>query len=115
MRMTKAIEGDEVLYFGYGSNLDEQDWRQYWNKKDRSVAFPEPVGPAWLPDHELAFDYHSKSRGGGALNVRPRVGQVVEGYLFRLSVEEWRALDEKEGAPYCYEKFDATALLSDGR
>lgn len=103
----------EVLYFGYGSNLDEHDWNRYWAALGRRAPILEPVGPAVLPDHELAFDYYSGSRGGGALNVRRRVGQTVEGYLFRVSDAGWRGLDRKEGAAAgCYEPFETAALCS---
>lgn len=115
MDMTNALMDSESLYFGYGSNLDEQDWAAFCRRRGFDPACLTPVGPAWLPDHELVFDYYSPSRGGGALNIRPRVGQVVEGYLFRVTGEGWRALDRKEGAPGYYERFPTVALLPDGR
>jgi gamma-glutamylcyclotransferase (GGCT)/AIG2-like uncharacterized protein YtfP len=64
----------------------------------------------------MVFDYYSDSRGGGALNLRPRLGQVVDGYLFRVTAEGWRALDRKEGVKAgCYEPFDTVVILPDGR
>jgi len=110
---TQASESVDIYHFGYGSNLDLQDWTRYWDALGRRAPVLEPVGPAVLPDHELAFDYFSRSRGGGALNIRPRVGQVVEGYLFRVTEAGWRGLDLKEGvAAGCYERFETLALCS---
>ncbi|MCP4887942.1 MAG: hypothetical protein GY904_15160 [Planctomycetaceae bacterium] len=43
-----------------------------------------PRGTALLPDYRLAFSHKSVSRGGGALNVEPYVGGVVEGVLFEV-------------------------------
>ena len=115
MNAINKMSDEGLLYFGYGSNLDEQDWARFCQARGFDGTCLEPVGPAVLPDQELVFDYFSPSRGGGALNLQSRVGQVVEGYLFRLSKAGWRALDRKEGVPSYYERMRAAALLPDGR
>jgi gamma-glutamylcyclotransferase (GGCT)/AIG2-like uncharacterized protein YtfP len=115
MTTFNASGGPQILHFGYGSNLDLQDWTAFCRANGFDPECLEPVGRAALPDHELVFDYYSPSRGGGALNVRPKVGQVVDGYLFRVAAEGWRALDRKEGVKAgCYERFETVALLPDG-
>ena len=41
-----------MMYFAYGSNLDDEDWGRFCKKNDLSVDGIVPVGPAILPDHE---------------------------------------------------------------
>ena len=75
-----------------------------------------PIGPALLPDAELAFNYRSESRNGGALNLLPRRGQVVHGVLFEASDEAWRLLDIKEGvAAGHYARSERIAIVRGGR
>lgn len=98
-----------MLYAAYGSNLNADDLAQ------RSHLTLEPVGPAYLPDREVAFSHHSTTRGGGALDLRPRVGQLTPVMLFRMNEAERDALDTKEGHPNHYRRVDTVALTDDGR
>jgi gamma-glutamylcyclotransferase (GGCT)/AIG2-like uncharacterized protein YtfP len=103
-----------VLYFAYGSNLDEENWALWCEKKGYDSASIEALGPAWLPDHELVFRYQSRLRKGGALDVHPRHGTAIPGALFR--VHDWEGLDAKEGVSGgYYRRVSVTALTDDGR
>jgi len=103
-----------MLYFAYGSNLDEENWRLWCATKGYDPASIEPLGPAWLPDHELVFHYQSRLRKGGALDVRSRHGTSVPGALFR--VRDWQGLDAKEGVSGgYYQRLEVTVLTDDGR
>jgi gamma-glutamylcyclotransferase (GGCT)/AIG2-like uncharacterized protein YtfP len=103
-----------VLYFAYGSNLDEENWALWCDKKGYDRASIEPLGAAWLPDHELVFHYQSRLRRGGALDVRQRHGTAIPGALFR--VHDWEGLDAKEGVSGgYYRRLAVTALTDDGR
>jgi gamma-glutamylcyclotransferase (GGCT)/AIG2-like uncharacterized protein YtfP len=103
-----------VLYFAYGSNLDEENWSLWCDQRGYDAASIEPLGPAWLPDHELVFRYKSRLRNGGALDVRPRHGTAIPGALFR--VHDWEGLDAKEGVSGSYyRRISVTALTDDGR
>jgi len=105
------------LYFAYGSNLNAEDWRDWCVSRSRTAYRPDdirPVGVAWLPDFELAFDLHSRTRGGGVLNLRPRVGQRVAGMLFEVQGQGWKALDSKEGVPHVYERFETEVIVPGG-
>lgn len=99
-----------MLYFAYGSNLDDPD--------RRARTTPDPltrvVGPAWLPDHALAFGYASMSRGGGVLDVRPHVGSLVPGVLYEIRNGGLKTLDHKEGHPSCYRRRNVVVLTEDG-
>lgn len=98
------------LYFAYGSNLNLVDWQQWCDERGFADATLHPVGIAMMPDYELHFSRYSKRRGGGALNIRPSIGRVVEGVLFKADDITWQALDRKEGAPSVYEATDVTVL-----
>jgi gamma-glutamylcyclotransferase (GGCT)/AIG2-like uncharacterized protein YtfP len=74
-----------------------------------------PGVPAFLPDHEIVFDYLSSSRKGGVLDLRPSVGKVVPGALFEATEEDLRTLDLKEGVPLIYRQVEKRVLLADGR
>ncbi len=102
-----------MLYFAYGSNLDAESWRLWCKAKGHDPASIEPLGPAWLPDHELVFRYESTLRKSGALDVRPRHGTSIQGALFR--VHDWAPLDTKEGVSGgYYQRMAVTALTDDG-
>ena len=104
-----------TLYFGYGSNLDAEDWGGFCARLGFTGAALAPLGTALLLDVELAFDRHAASRRGGALNLRARAGQAVEGVVFRANDTALLALDLKEGAPAAYGRVQRHAILPDGR
>lgn len=103
-----------TLYFAYGSNLDTRDRRAWFSKEDLRDPLHTPLGLAYLPDFELVFHYHSTSRRGGALDVRPRLGQATQGMLFEVDEQDLSALDRKEGAPGSYRRHEVTVLGVDG-
>jgi|688.fasta_scaffold12395_5 gamma-glutamylcyclotransferase (GGCT)/AIG2-like uncharacterized protein YtfP len=97
-------------YFAYGSNLNEEDFRQWCERHRYNDIQLDYVAHAELPDHELAFACESHSRGGGVLDVRPRLGQCVAGVIFQVNEEALAALDAKEGVPTCYERKYVTVI-----
>jgi len=103
-----------VLYFGYGSNLCERDWREWCSRTGRDGSGLSFVKRAWLPGHELAFTYDSSARSGGVLDVIERFGQAAPGALFEVSEGSKAALDAKEGAPNIYEAKEVTVLDEEG-
>jgi gamma-glutamylcyclotransferase (GGCT)/AIG2-like uncharacterized protein YtfP len=103
-----------VLYFAYGSNLDSDNWAHWCDNEGYDRASIEPIGPAWLPDHEVVFHYQSRLRKGGAVDIRPRRGTAIPGALFR--VHDWEGLDAKEGVSRGYlRRISIAALTDDGR
>jgi gamma-glutamylcyclotransferase (GGCT)/AIG2-like uncharacterized protein YtfP len=102
-------------YFAYGSNLDQED-RERWCLDHKIEDFIESaIEPVYLPDHELVFHYRSSSRGGGALDVKGRRGQLVAGILFKIRAGGWDWLDQKEGQGTAYRRKSCTVLTRDGR
>lgn len=108
----------DVLYFGYGSNLDLDELDGFCREQGLPLGLFEPIGLAALPDRELAFSRRSSPKrwNGGVLDVRSRRGQLARGMLFRVRDEAgWEALDRKEGVRAgAYERLETVALRSDG-
>lgn len=104
-----------MLYFAYGSNLDTRD-RQSWCARNGVDDFlPEASGVGYLPDMEPVFHYRSSVRGGGALDVRGRRGQLTPGGLFEVDARAWELLDRKERAPDYYRRRPVQVLTDCGK
>ena len=97
-------------YFGYGSNLDRQDWERFCDRHGLPAGALQAIGPAWLPDHELVFHYFSTGRGGGALDIRPAIGRAVSGWLYAPTAPGWAALDKKENVGTAYGRIGCTVI-----
>lgn len=108
-----------TLYFGYGSNLDWEDWTKWCQKKGHNPSGLKEIGPAWLDGYYLCFDYYSRGREGGAANLRPLAsGRIATpGALFEISPEALAALDQKEGHPLAkyYQREIVTVHTEDGK
>jgi hypothetical protein len=85
----------KIAYFSYGSNTNESDFYEV-----TQMEMPKPICHAILPDRELAFTYQSQSRGGGVLDVRPRIGATVIGAVSMIDRELFEVIRRKEGSPY---------------
>ena len=102
------------FYFAYGSNLDSADLGQRCSKERWMFPLGRSVSRGRAIDVELCFDYMSKSRKGGVLNLRDRLGQVVDGQLFEVAEGGWDVLDKKEGAPTSYERVPVPVCCDNG-
>lgn len=93
------------LYFGYGSNLERDDFERWCERKEFGDGhLDDVVGVAALNDWALVFGRFSRGRNGGVLDVWPRLGYAVPGVLFEVDEEGFEALDAKEGAPAVYRR-----------
>ena len=100
--------------FAYGSNTDEQDWRDWCARHGHDPTAIRPISPGLLPDARLAFDFFGRGRGGGVLNFQSRLGGFIEGVVLEVSEAGWQALDQKEGAPRAYQRRTRHIILPDG-
>jgi hypothetical protein len=108
-------EETRTLYFGYGSNLDRNDWLEWCEEKGVNPSGIEEITPCWLPDYRLKFHYRSSRRRGGAADVVPAgCGHAVPGVLFALSDGALANMDRKEGHPNYYERCNVNVLLPNG-
>ena len=89
---------EEVLYFGYGSNLDVSDWKSWCERKHLPYDGLVEISPCWLPNYTMKFHYFSSSRDGGAADiVENGRGHAVPGVLFSMDQDALAAMDQKEG------------------
>ena len=108
-----------MLYFGYGSNLDNEDWTKWCHRRGRNPDGLKELGPAWIDGYYLTFDYYSGSRECGAANLKWLAPgrAVTPGALFEIDKETLDALDQKEGHPNpkYYQRKIVTAYTADGK
>jgi len=105
-----------VLYFAYGSNMDQEDLNEYCRKKGRPLIDLKSKFPkvCVLRDFRLDFNYYSPSRGGGTANIERAPGEHVEGVLFDINDVDKQTIDEKEGAPNYYREILVSVISRDG-
>ena len=117
--MKEISKKNPTLYFGYGSNLDKDDWTKWCEERGKDPSGLKELGPAWLDEYQLVFDYYSSSRRCGAANlVRVASGMAVTpGALFEVDEYTLKLLDRKEGVkiPGCYNREIVTVYTSDGQ
>ena len=117
--MEETTDNAPMLYFGYGSNLDKEDWTKWCEDRGKDPSGLKELGPAWLDEYKLVFDYYSKSRKCGAANlVRVASGMAATpGALFEIDEYTLKLLDRKEGVkiPGCYQREHITVFTADGR
>jgi gamma-glutamylcyclotransferase (GGCT)/AIG2-like uncharacterized protein YtfP len=97
-----------LLYFAYGSNLDEGQMRA---RCPRAKA----LGRAALPNHALTFGGFSHKWRGAVASIRRAPGEQVHGVLYRLPSEELAALDRFEGHPHSYVRESRFVITKDSR
>ena len=93
----------QVLYFAYGSNLDDEHMRS-------RCASAQPVARAVLPNYALAFGGFSHRWDGAVASVVRARGARVEGLLYRLDDADLRSLDRfiyRDGAGVALAAFPA--------
>ena len=94
-----------MMYFGYGSNLDWNDWKGFCERNGRSPDGFTEIEPAWVLGHNLKFHYHSSGRNGGAADIVPlNYCHATPGALFKLDEETWQTMNMKEGTKGGYYK-----------
>ena len=107
--------GEPTFYFGYGSNLDAEDWAAWCRARGADPTAMVEVCSAWLLDHSMRFHYRSKGRGGGAADVvQDARGTAVPGALFTLSEEGWNLMNRKEGHPNVYHQTPVQVITAQG-
>ena len=97
-----------VLYFAYGSNLDEAQMRARCPSARRAAR-------ALLPGHALAFGGFSHRWGGAVASVVRARGREVSGLLYAIAREEVALLDRFEGSPHAYQRIVRVVVDERGR
>ena len=87
-----------MMYVGYGSNLDPQDWSDYCARHGADPADLRPVTPVLLLDHRLTFNHLSGRWEGGAANVTLSPGDVVPCMAFEVDHPRiWTCWTQRRG------------------
>jgi hypothetical protein len=104
-----------VSYFAYGSNLNQEDLNKWCRQRNRPLIDLKSKSPRTciLRDYRLDFNYYSPSRGGGAANIEPSLGEHVEGVLFEMTSADMHTVNVKEGAPNFYREIHVSVTLKD--
>lgn len=104
--------------FAYGSNMHLPDLQRWLREQGYDHPGPSRVEVASVQGFDLAWNYRSASRGGGAANAVPRAGRELRGLALEVDEALLLALDAKEGHPMRYDRGEAPAcaeLVSTGR
>ena len=86
-----------VLYFAYGSNLDEAQMAE-------RCPSARARGRATLRHHVLVFGGFSQRWGGAVASIKRERGAHVDGLLYRISRRDLSGLDRSEGHPFVYRR-----------
>ena len=86
-----------IKYFAYGSNMDEDDLKEWCCKKHHKIPDFQNIRPAKLNGYKLSFNYFSKCRGGGAANIMLSSNNCVYGLLTEITDDDLNTIRKKEG------------------
>jgi hypothetical protein len=102
--------------FAYGSNMDVDGLRSWLKDNGHIDARVDRWERATLAGHCLVWNYYSRTRRGGAANVKQCEGASLPGVALQLNSAGLAAVDRKEGHPKFYSRGEApvTVQLSDG-
>ena len=104
------------IYFGYGSNLDFDDWSNWCSRRNADPNGLVELQRALLPGYNINYSHHSVTRKGGAANLCKNEHNLngTYGVLFRVNEDCLDLLDEKEGHPNHYRKTDVQVITDSG-
>lgn len=104
------------LYFGYGSNLDFDDWSKWCKKNNASPDGLSELKRAFLPGYSVNYSHYSSGRKGGAANIiaTGNLSVGVYGVLFEVNQECQLSLDDKEGHPNHYHQIEVSVIGENG-
>ena len=86
--------GDEVWYFAFGANLNDDVFRTRRNMQPLEWRVGQVVG------YRLRFNLEGRPKGRAApANIAPQPGDEVWGVLYRLTRRDMLRLNASEGVP----------------
>ena len=103
----------KMLYFGYGSNLDRDDWLNWCGQRDGSRL--TEVMRGYAKGFIMRFNYYSNNRGCGAANLVHTGNEAhgTPGVLFEIDDYTLSLLDKKEGYPTSYQRLTIDVITED--
>ena len=104
---TDSIADEEqVLHFGYGSNMSEAYMKQY-------TPGLQYVMNAQLPNFEIQFRKYSNDMGGGISSIIEKPGGMIYGVLYWIPKQEIEELDILEDVPLGIYKRETFQVLGE--
>ena len=105
-----------TFYFGYGSNLDFQDWSDWCSEVDAAPHGLVEHQRAFLPGYNISYSHYSIKREGGAANLYDNTHGLcgTYGVLFTVDEDCLKLLDKKEGHPRHYRRMDVVVVAESG-
>ena len=102
-----------MLYFGYGSNLDRDDWLNWCGQRDGSGL--TEITRGYAKGFIMRFNYYSNNRGCGAANLVHTGNEAhgTPGVLFEIDDYTLSLLDKKEGYPTSYQRLTIDVITED--
>jgi gamma-glutamylcyclotransferase (GGCT)/AIG2-like uncharacterized protein YtfP len=101
-----VAEDEQVLHFGYGSNMSETYMKQF----TPSLKY---VMNAQLPNFEIQFRKYSEDMGGGISSIIDKPGGMIYGVLYWIPKKEIEALDILEDVPLGIYKRETFQVLGE--
>jgi gamma-glutamylcyclotransferase (GGCT)/AIG2-like uncharacterized protein YtfP len=101
-----VAEEEQVLHFGYGSNMSETYMKQF----TPSLKY---VMNAQLPNFEIQFRKYSEDMGGGISSIIEKPGGMIYGVLYWIPKKEIEALDILEDVPLGIYKRETFQVLGE--
>ena len=96
--MTHPDADEKIYYFAYGSNMNPE------RMKERGADYTH-IESYTLRGYRLTFNkVSSREQGRGCANIVPDENWVVEGIIYKISVEGLYNLDSIEGYPVEYDR-----------
>ena len=86
-----------MLYFAYGSNLNQEDLREWCKSRRRPVLELSMRSIGLLEGRHLDFTAYSKVRNGGVADIVKNEHSCVYEVVFEVSPDQLAILNEKEG------------------
>jgi gamma-glutamylcyclotransferase (GGCT)/AIG2-like uncharacterized protein YtfP len=99
-------EDEQVLHFGYGSNMSEAYMKQY-------TPGLKYVMNARLPNFEIQFRKYSEDMGGGISSIIDKPGGMIYGVLYWIPKKEIEELDILEDVPLGIYKRETFQVLGE--
>ena len=103
----------KMLYFGYGSNLDKEDWLNWCGQRDGSKL--TEITRCYAKGFIMRFNYYSNNRGCGAANLvhTGKETHGTPGVLFEIDDYTLSLLDKKEGYPTSYQRIKINVITEE--
>ena len=105
-----ASQNGHFLYFGFGSNMDT-------NRIHLSNPTAVYIGNGYIDDYELAF-YVPNGKiggwGGATASLNEVKGKRTWGTIWKIGMENLASLDQQEGVPYIYIRYEETVTNENG-